>query len=260
MRRPRLVPGEKEEVSLHPAFASYLPWHLLSLLPAAAGIGLWLLLRSDAWAAGSQGSPWRFWNYLYGNPWAADAYTLTAFVAAGLLGAWTMKRRWPAIAVAGAGLTVVTTAETAAPAYHADALPLLVGILTAPALLLCELERRSRTIHLTNLRLVAHGGLVRKREENVHYDAIADIDWRRGALARTFAFATPLIILRKPVPGAPEPRFPGFRPYPRLRAVLEALIQRATTGEVLREAAGVERRAREAVVDLHRDGPRSERL
>ncbi|HLF17248.1 MAG TPA: PH domain-containing protein [Candidatus Thermoplasmatota archaeon] len=258
MQQVPLAPGEREEASLHPAFASYLPWHLLGLVPALLGLALLGLFHSGFWASGSNGPGWKFWNYLYGNIVVAALLVLLLFGGAGALFAWRMRRKWPLPTLLLAGLAVVTLDQPLAGSYT-TVVPVLLATLTLPAWLLAEVDRRSRTYHLTNLRLVARGGLLRRRDDKLHYDALRDLDWRRGPLARLFGHATLLPVPAQPKKGAKGASAPasavrlhGLHPYPGIRDALEALIQRATAGPVMKEATGAERRAAEAIAGLGR--------
>ena len=260
MRKARLAPGEREEAAFRPAFASYLPWHAAALGFAALGAGLWLLFHSPAWESGSSGTPWRFWNYLYGNAVVAALLAGAAFALAGWTLSLAFRTQWPLGALAASGAGVLAAAFAFFPESHEEAIPLLTAALTPLCWALSEADRRTRSHHFTNTRIATYGGLFQRREASAHYEEVADLEWRRGPLARLFGHATLVPLTRKPDPKAEPLRLPGLRPYLPVRRALEALIQEATAGPAMRNASGLERRAADALADLQSDRPHSQRL
>lgn len=243
MSRLRLLPGEREEVRLHPAPLGSLGQYLEAAAPALIGSACVALFRSEAWREGP-GPPWL--------PYAAGYVALAAFlVAAGAASALVRPARWPLV-VAGAvaavalatGIGLGNDPALAAAAAAACSIPLLG---------LAELERRSRTYHLTNLRVVYEGGVFRRRSWSLRYADLTDLDGRQSAWARFAGHGTLL-----PVSTASQgfaQRIASVRPYRRVRELLELLIRDATATDFLREETGLRQKREAALAAFQRHRP-----
>lgn len=275
----RLLPGERLETELRPHPVAWAGRYFVAAFPALLGVGLALLFRSAWWATGSQGSAFKFWNFLYGNTAAAYVYMFVGLILVGAIVAvtgirWRTFFLYLAIGIGTAVLTYFL------PATPEQGIPLGLVMLTTPSMLWSELDRRSHRYTLTNLRILFSGGTVVKRERQLKYEAITDLDGTQGILSRMFDVGTLIPVTQsgfglgadtsqagfavgggaskagvmggaaisagggKEVQTARAKTFhqlTGIRPYGETKYLLERLIQEATSTPYLREQVELQR-------------------
>lgn len=232
----RLLPGEKEELRLHPA-----PW-------SQAHRQLWavafLLLGGLLW--------WAFHAPWWPNGWGASVvpylWTAGGLLAGGLLAALPGRSHARFWAAAAAALLACAATALWLPQAPQDALPVLVMLAALPALAWVEARRLGTTYHVTSLRLVVRTTLPRRTEAAVLFSDLADLDVRASAWPDTGTLI--------PVPAAKDrpapPRLVGVRPLSRVRRLVELLAQRATLPEAVRGERNLDRGVAEALAALHR--------
>jgi membrane protein YdbS with pleckstrin-like domain len=190
MSKARMLPGEHVEARLRPHVFSFGGRFLIAAGPALWGLGAYLLLGSTAWSPPDEGSWWQFWRFLYGNAPAAYVYVVAGLAVLGAaLSVITVRWRifiWYLAAGVGA---VAVTAVVFAHEYRAM-LPAALAATAPPALLVVELDRRSHRFLLTNLRVLFRGGVVVRRERQLRYESITDLDSHQGPLGRLFGYGT----------------------------------------------------------------------
>lgn len=259
MARLRLQPGERELVRLRPGVGAFLPRWL-------GGLGLLAWAALVAWSPGMSGlADWQL------------VLLAAAVPALAGLALYLPRRRIVRLVL----VLLAAAAVAAAPALLADwsarlACAALLAFDGALALALTELDRRWRTYHLTNLRVLYLGGLWERQRTawTLHYDAVLDLDVRQTPLGRLFNHGTIEPVLEEPapaplakptkrrkaavpamqkveLPGA-RPRLWGVRPLPKVRRLVEAFVQDATATEYLRSEQQTQRRVGQAMQDLGR--------
>jgi len=255
MPAPQLLPGEHEELRLRPAPAGFLPAYAAALLPAVAGLLLWGLARMPAWENSQRSEPpWQVWNHLWGDDQALAFYAVCLIVLAALAD-FAVRRRARSFVLATCALLLLMAGSVVlAGNPTGTALPLLLMALSVPALGWVEARRRNTLYVFTNLRLIVRRSMPRHRETAVrHQDlvdlqghpSVADVGTLVPVLGKDAAAAAP--------PG-PTLRFPGVRPFDRVRAFAELLVQRATAGDYLRADGRLDQRIAEARAALQRQG------
>lgn len=242
--RLRLLPGEKELVRLRPTPGAWLGRYLLAL--AWAGLGAALL-----WAPGvAQQDALAKTSLAFGVP------TLVAVAC------YLPRRRYLRLALA-----VLTAASCAMViiSNREDAVAGALALAGVMAFLLTETDRRLRTYHLTNLRMLHHGGLWEREGWTVHYDAVLDVDPRQSPIGRLFGYGELVPVLANPkvahptkrrkvaVPAMSDidmsapPRLRGVGPFKRVAHLVTCFIQDATATEYLRVEQETARRVAEAI-------------
>lgn len=249
MGRLHLLPGERAELRLRPAALSRLPDYAAALAPAAAAGLLWLLTLAPSWQPPADDAP--LWQRLYGTPFAVALYAIILLTAAGAL--HLLLRRKPAgLLLAAAGIAWLVVGTVAFPGLDATTrVPLLLAVLSVPALAWVEAVRRTTRYTVTNLRLVTQARLPRRTENAVLHEELVDLDGRKG-LGDT---GTLTAVRRAASPDAEGPRelhLAGIRPYARVLAAVELLVQKATASEAIRRQAKVDERVGEALAALQR--------
>lgn len=244
MARLRLLPGEKELVRLRPSPGAWLGRYILGLLWAAWGAAL-------LWA------PWLSGQDLLAK--TALAFAVPALVS---MAVFLPRRRYVRLALAvlsAASCALVAVGGREAAVSGALA---LAGVM---AFLLTETDRRLRTYHLTNLRVLHNGGLWQKEAWTVHYDAVLDVDARQSPFGRLFGYGDLVPVLGKGKVALPTKRrkamvpamsdvelsaapvLRGVGPFRRVRHLLACFIQDATATEYLRVEQDTGRRVGEAI-------------
>ena len=240
MARLKLLPGEREEVRLPIAAASYVPSYL-----AAASLGAWaaifVAIFGTGWWQNVAPGPWYFfWTYLYGNAAVAYIFFVAAVAASGLLVGSTRRHPWLGVAVGGLGAVTISTGmvllEISYERLHWALLAL--GLL---AILLVELDRFDRRLIITNIRLAVAGGVLDRRLLQMRYQDVADLDIRQGPIGRLLDTGT-LIPIPEKHAAAPPDQLPGIRPLAKVEDLVRLLVQHATTSEFLRQEQDVDRR------------------
>ena len=145
MARMRLLPGEKELVRLRPAPGAWLGRYLLALLWLA-----WGLLVFDP---------------IHFNPattrateilWPIATVGIPIVVVAIVYAA---RRRWVRFGLGVAGSLVAVPPLFVSDSFAGFLGACLFAAVAALAFALAEIDRRMRTYHLTNLRMLHSGGL-----------------------------------------------------------------------------------------------------
>lgn len=248
MAKVRLLPGEKELVRLRPTPLAWSGRYLLALG--------WI-----AWGAALLWAPWlRDQDFLvrtllvFGGP---ALVSLLCFLPA---------RRHMRLAL---GVLAAASCAMVAIARDAQAMSAALALAGAMALVLVESDRRVRTYHLTNLRVLHVGGLWHKAPWTVHYDAILDVDARQSPFGRALGYGTlvPVLSAGKPVV-APRrktkakvaavsdvvanvrPRLDGVGPLPKVQQLLAAFVQDATANDYLRAEQATPRKVAQAIQAL----------
>ncbi len=284
----RLLPGERLETELRPHPVAWTGRYLAAGYPALLGLALALTFRTEWWQGAATGEWYEIWNFLYGNTAAAYVYMFVGLILVGAIVAvagirWRTFFLYLAIGIATAVLTyfLPTTPE--------QGIPLGLVVLTMPSLLWCEIDRRSHRYTLTNLRILFAGGTVVKRERQLKYESITDLDGTQGILSRIFDVGTLIPVTQsgfglgadtsqagfavgggasrggvmgggaitagggKEVQTARAKTFhqlTGIRPYEETKYLLERLIQEATSTPYLREQVELQREMLGALRDM----------
>lgn len=242
--RMRLLPGEKELVRIRPTPGAWAGRYLLALGWAALGAGL-------LWLPGLAGR-------------GALATTSIAFAVPTLaaVACYLPRRRYLRLALA-----VLSAASCALVivSRRPDAVSGALAAAGAMAFLLTETDRRMRTYHLTNLRMLHHGGLWEREGWTVHYDAVLDVDGRQSPFGRLLGYGDLVPLIANPkvahptkrrkvaVPAMSDidmtgtPRLAGVGPFKRVRHLVACFIQDATATEYLRAEQDTARRVSEAI-------------
>lgn len=248
MARLRLLPGEKELVRLRPTPGAWLGHYLLALLWAAWGAALlWAPRLSDL----------GLWQ---------KALLAAAVPALVVLATYLPRRRYMRM-----GLGLVSAASMLivafAPRDDVDlALSGALGLAGLMAFLLTETDRRMSAYHLTNLRILHHGGLWTRESWTVHYDAVLDVDARQSPFGRLFGHGDlePVLAKGKPVAAPTKrrkvavpamsdvdvsalPRLKGVGPFRAVRHLVACFIQDATATEYLRVEQNTPGRVSDAI-------------
>lgn len=248
-----LLPGEHEELRLRPSPTGFLAAYGLSLVPATAGAVLFGLSRVSGWQNPKVGSEdWQFWNHLWGDDQALGFYVVAGVVVAALLD-YAVRRRARSFVLATVALVLMMLGATVLRGTATrTALPMVLASLSAPALIWVEWRRRSTRYIFTNLRLIIRTSMPRLRQRAVRHQDLVDLRarpaWRDAG--------TLVPVLGKEAQAAagntPPLRFAGIRPFARVRAFVELLIQRATAGDYLRAEERLDQRIAEARSALQR--------
>lgn len=245
MARMRLLPGERELVRLRPSPGAWLGRFLLALAWAAWGAALLWVPALEA-----QG----LWQ---------KAMLAFAVPAAVCVAFFLPRRRYMRL-----GLGVLTAASCALVALSERdaAISGALALSGLMAFLLTETDRRLRTYHLTNLRILHHGGLWEREGWTVHYDAVLDVDARQSPFGRMLGYGNLEPVLHTPkkvaaptkrrkiaVPAMSDvdmtakPRLRGVGPFRRVRHLVACFIQDATATEYLRVEQDTPRKVAEAI-------------
>lgn len=244
MARLRLLPGEKELVRLRPTPGAWLGRYLLALGWAALGAALlWAPGVADQRALAKV-------SLTFGVP------TLVSVAC------YLPRRRYLRLALA-----VLSAASCALVVVSGriDAVSGALALAGAMAFLLTETDRRMRAYHLTNLRMLHHGGLWEREGWTVHYDAVLDVDGRQSPVGRLFGYGDLVPIIANPKVAAPTkrrkvavpamsdidmtatPRLAGVGPFKRVRQLVACFIQDATATDYLRAEQDTARKVSEAI-------------
>lgn len=251
MARLRLLPGERELVRLRPTAGAWLGRYILATGWAAWGAAL-------LWAPGLAG--------LKLTTALALVFAGPAFVASLL---YLPRRRHVRL-----GLVFLAAASCAfvGVTQRLDAVAASLAVAGVMAFALAEADRRLRTYHLTNVRVVHEGGLWDKAGWTLHYDAILDVDQKQGPLGRVLGYGTLEPVLRNPTKtvAAPtkrrkvavpamsditvraDPHLVHVGPLRKVRHLLTCFVQDATATPYLREEQQTGRRVAQAIKDVGR--------
>ncbi len=275
----RLLPGERLETELRPHPVAWLGRYFVAGFPALLGLGLAMLFTTAWWQDAEAGKWYQVWTFLYGNTAAAYVYMFVALILVGAIIAvagirWRTFFLYLAIGIGTAVLTYFL------PATPEQGIPLGLVMLTLPSLMWCEMDRRSHKYTLTNLRILFSGGTLVKRERQLKYEAITDLDGSQSILARMLDFGTLIPVTQsgfglgsdsseagfmvgggaakggvaggvgisagggKEVQTARAKSFhqlTGVKPYGETKYLLERLVQEATSTPYLREQVELQR-------------------
>jgi membrane protein YdbS with pleckstrin-like domain len=185
----RLLPGERLETELRPAPLAWLSRYFIGGYPALLALGLALVFHSAWWASVDDGPWYQFWNFLYGNSAAAYVYMFVGLALMGAIIAVAAIRWRTFFAYIAIGLGTVALGYLLDMAA-VQSVPLGLVILAMPMLIMAELDRRSHKYVLTNLRIIFQGGTFVRKERQLKYEAITDLDGTQGVLGRMFNFGT----------------------------------------------------------------------
>ncbi|MEA3191157.1 MAG: hypothetical protein QOD77_1739 [Thermoplasmata archaeon] len=245
MGRLHLLPGEREELRLRPAALSRLPDYAVALAPAAGAGLLWLATLAPSWRPPAADAPWL--HQIYGTPFAVALYALVVLAAAGAAHLLLRRKAWGLLAAVGAMLWLAA-GVVAFPDVSAETrIPVQLACLSVPALAWVETVRRTTRYAVTNLRLVVQVALPRAAQGAFLHEDLVDVDGRRG-LGDTGTITA----VRRGTEAPRELHLAGVRPYKRVLAAVELLVQKATQSEALRRQAGIDRRVGEALAALQR--------
>lgn len=245
MARLRLLPGERELVRLRPTVGAWLGRFILALSWAAWGAALLLVPQLNGQTLGMK---------------ALLAFAVPAFVCVAF---FLPRRRYLRL---GLGVLTAGSCALVAVSERPDAISGALALAGLMAFLLTEADRRLRTYHLTNLRVVHQGGLWEREGWTVHYDAVLDLDARQSPFGRLFGYGNLEPVLRTPkkvaaptkrrkvaVPAMSDidmtavPRLKSVGPFRRVRHLLVCFIQDATATEYLRSEQETSRRVADAI-------------
>lgn len=262
-----MLPGETVVHRFHPS-----AWSQAGLYAAGAQVlvcaGLLaVLLHSHAWRAGSQGSGWMFWNYLYGN--AAVAGAAAALVLAVACVSLLSVARSPHAYVLASGLACLGVVLVAALVHapYATTLPWTLAVAGAAMLAAAEANRRASWILVTSLRIVQAPGPLRRGEWQARLADIVDLDTRQGPLAKRLGTGTLVTVLRAPEPvfdaleapapaqSAPHVEFAGVHPFTAVRELVEVLVQEATASLAIQAQARTRERKAAVLAKLQAAQP-----
>ncbi len=284
----RLLPGERLETELRPHPVAWTGRYLVAAYPAILGLILAAVFTTSWWTNASTGKWYEIWSFLYGNTAAAYVYMFVGLILVGAIVAvagirWRTFFLYLAI---GIGTAVLTYFLPVAPE---QGIPLGLVILTTPNMLWSEIDRRSHRYTLTNLRILFSGGTIVKRERQLKYESITDLDGTQGILSRMFDVGTLIPVTQsgfglgadtsqasmsvgggaarggafgggaitagggKEVQTARAKTFhqlTGIRPYGETKYLLERLIQEATSTPYLREQVELQKEMLGALRDI----------
>lgn len=286
-----MLPGETMEAALRPHPLGWLGRYLVGGLPALWGVALAWLWRTDWWQNADQGSWWQVWTWLYGNTGAAYVHTVAGLAVAGAaIGVVTIRWRrfWLYV---GVGFAVVGT--TVAVGMEAvTAIPALLAVASLPLVAYAELDRRSHRYFLTNLRIIFRGGALVRRERQLRFESITDLDGSQGPLGGLLDHGTLIPVTQSgfglgndtsqagvavggggargglfggaavTAGGGREVsvgrartfhQLTGVRPYQDTKHLLERLVQEATSTPYLREQVELQRQMVEALDRMNGD-------
>ncbi|HUR24628.1 MAG TPA: PH domain-containing protein [Candidatus Thermoplasmatota archaeon] len=261
MVRLRLMPGERELVRLRPSPGAFLPRYL-------GGIGLLAWAAIVAYAPGMD----PLLHQAKGAPFLLVAGAVPALGGAAL---YLPRRRMVRLALCLTAATLVVAAPfLLVGVTDRLACAIVLAAAACAAIGLAEADRRMRRYHLTNVRILHHGGLWDRRGWTLHYDTILDLDVRQTPFARLLGHGTidPVLAAEKPsplakptkrrkvaVPAMKDPILPsiparmwGVRPLDRVRRLVEAFVTDATATEYLRSEQQTQKRVGQAMHDLGR--------
>lgn len=249
MSRLRLLPGERELVRLRPTPGAWLGRYTLSALWAAWGAAM-------LWAPGLSDL----------KPATAIVITFAgpALLAAALYLPVRRHMRLVLAVLAAAGCASVGVTG------RMDAVAASLAVAGFMGLVLTETDRRMRSYHLTNVRIVHEGGLWHKSGWTLHYDTVLDVDQKQGPLGRLFGYGTLEPVLRNPgkaiamptkrrkvaVPTmsditlTADPHLVDVGPIGKVRHLLTCFVQDATATPYLREEQQTGRRVAQAIKAL----------
>ncbi len=254
--RLRLLPGERELVRLRPSSGAYLGHYVLALGFVLWGLACAAAFSSTAWTDSTQGRG------------ASAAAVLLAMAGPVLLALvlFLPRRRYVALALtlaaAGAAAGAILGSNPSAGVVWAYAVASLV------ALVVVEVDRRSRLYHFTNLRIVYYGRVMDRRGWKVHYDAVLDLDGKQGPLARILGYGTIEPIMRPEnkrtippkgkrkvqVPNMVEPedygippKLWGVAPFAAVRRLMETFVMDATATSYVRDDQATRQKAGHAM-------------
>lgn len=233
----RLMPGEVVHVARRPSPWAYVPAYAAAVLLAGAAGVLYLAFHSDFWAAGAT-----HWYYIVG--WPFTAYVLLLAAVAGWAALVSLRTGRNVAIWCGASLALVFVALCWAFVndYRTDA-PLFLAVLCIPLLLFVEVDRVSRRISFTNIRIAASGGVLGRWNRSARLQDITDLDVRgRTAKALDLGTLVAVLSLEQGQESATLVAFPGIRPIRKARDLARLLIQDATATPLLRNEMQIEPR------------------
>jgi len=186
-----LLHGEELEEVLRPHPLSFIKYHLLSVylfIVSVALNGLYSHLQANL-------SPSGFLSSIFGlisEMPAQDAILLVVFWALLIVGGILFGPLWggrmPLILMAGLGL-VGTFLELYYQYPPFTKLWMLI-LAAASGIVITEINRRSHTYLITNYRIVARKGFVRREKRDLIYGGINDVCVNQGLMGRIFNFGT----------------------------------------------------------------------
>lgn len=185
----RWLPGEEEQFRLRPHVLSWLGQYLIGAVPLIVGLLLAWIYRADWWNTSDQ--PWyKFWTYLYGNQGAGYAFAILMLAIPGLIAAMS-QIKWRLFgAYLFAGIVAIVLDVIWKSADYDVAVPLVLAGFGIIGVFVAELARRKHLYIVTNVRLLFSGGYLIKRERQLRYESITDLDISQGPLGRMFDYGT----------------------------------------------------------------------
>ncbi len=283
----RLLPGERIEAELRPHVLSFGPQFFVALLPALWAVFLLWLFQTEGWnVQDANPSWWQFWVYLYGNAWSGHVLAVLGLAALGAVVA-VVGIRWRVffLFVAWALLAVGVTVWLGNDGYRV-LLPVMLALGSVPGVLSVEWNRRSHHYTLTNLRIVFRGGALVRRERQMRYEGVTDLDVSQGPFGKIFGYGTIIPVTQSgfglgedsseagiAVGGGGQKggamvgaaitagggksvqtgrartfhQLTGVHPFGDMKFLLERLIQEATSTPYLREQVELQRRMVDAL-------------
>ncbi len=186
-----LLHGEELEEILRPHPISFIKYHLLSVylvIVSMALNGLYSRLQAYLSTSGFLSSIFD----LIGGMSAQDTILLVVFWALLIVGGFLFGHLWggriPLILAVGLGL-VGTFLELYYQYPPFTKLWILI-LAAASGIVITEINRRSHTYLITNYRIVARKGLVRREKRDLIYGGITDVYLNQGLMGRIFNFGT----------------------------------------------------------------------
>lgn len=249
------------------------------------GLGLGMLFRTDWWASADAGKWYQVWTFAYGNAAAGFVYMFAALAIAGAAIAvaaikWRVFFAYMAVGLAVLGVSFATD-------WPAELdIAVLLAIASIPLLISTEWSRSSHNYHITNLRILFAGGTFIRKERQLKFEAITDLDGSQGPFARLLDYGTLIPVTQSgfglgadtsqaqvmvgagakkagvaggigvAAGGGKEVQtgrartfhqLTGVRPYGETKYLLERLIQEATSTPYLREQVQLQRKMVEAL-------------
>ncbi len=194
MARFEPLPGETERAHLRPHFLSFGGHYFVAAWPALWAAMFAGIMRSTWWNGASSDAWWKVWTYLYGNDvsgyvWAVVGLLLVSVPAA------LLSVRWRGVAwtvllgtIAIVGSVLLTDAGD--PVRLQTALPLILAAGGLLHMVAVDIWRRSHHYRITDFRIIFQGGVIVRKERQVRYDSLTDLDISQSVLGRLLDYGT----------------------------------------------------------------------
>lgn len=281
----RLLPGETLEARLRPHPLAWLPHYLTWGFPLILAAILAWTFSTDWWGGADAGKWYQVWTFAYGNTGAAWVYMFAALAVVGAAIAVAAIKWRVFFAYLIVGVVVLVASFVTDWAATVD-IPVFLALAGAPLLVATELDRSSHEYHITNLRILFSGGTFVRKERQLKFEAITDLDGSQGPMARMLNYGTLIPVTQSgfglgadtsqaqvmvgaggkkgPVAGGigvaagggkevqtgrarTFHQLTGVRPYGDTKYLLERLIQEATSTPYLREQVQLQRQMVDAL-------------